>query len=116
MPLSIASIREKSLTVHGNKVPSAYPEPRRKKGVAERSMTCLTPRTRLTASRAIYPDAGLFIILLRFCSLFGTQGTFLGLVNRLLPVAVMTLIVQYEDVLHTHEGLHDTIHHLPFGL
>ncbi len=34
---SIASMSEKSLTVQGKSVPSAYPEPRRKKGVAERS-------------------------------------------------------------------------------
>ena len=35
----MASISEKSLTVHGNNVDSAYPEPRRKNGVAERSRT-----------------------------------------------------------------------------
>src|SRR6266542_1793154 len=30
IPHSIASMSEKSLIVHGNKVPSTYPEPRRK--------------------------------------------------------------------------------------
>ena len=39
MPHSMASIREKSLMVQGKSVPSAYPEPRRKNGVAERSRT-----------------------------------------------------------------------------
>ena len=43
MPDSIASMREKSHTVQGNKVPSWYPEPWRKKGVAERSITARVP-------------------------------------------------------------------------
>ena len=37
MPDSMASISEKSLTTHVKIVPSGYPEPRRKNGVAERS-------------------------------------------------------------------------------
>ena len=49
IPHSIASISEKSLTVHGNSVPSAYPEPLRKNGVADRSKTRATPRRRAPA-------------------------------------------------------------------
>ena len=36
-PASMASMSEKSDTTHGNSDPSGQPEPRRKKGVAERS-------------------------------------------------------------------------------
>jgi len=50
IPHSMASISEKSLIVHGNSVPSAYPEPRRKNGVAERSTIRLIPSCRLTIS------------------------------------------------------------------
>ena len=42
MPHSMASSREKSEIVQGKSVPSAYPEPLRKKGVADRSTTRLT--------------------------------------------------------------------------
>ena len=50
IPHSIASINEKSVTVQGNNVPSAYPDPRKKNGVADRSITNESPITRLTAS------------------------------------------------------------------
>ena len=50
MPHSMASMSEKSLTVQGNKEPSRYPEPLRKNGVADRSMTFMTPIFCLTAS------------------------------------------------------------------
>ena len=50
IPHSMASMSEKSLTVHGNSVPSAYPEPLRKNGVADRSRTRERPSVRLTAS------------------------------------------------------------------
>ena len=43
IPLSIASINEKSLTVQGNKVPSVYPELERKNGVADKSITFCSP-------------------------------------------------------------------------
>lgn len=48
MPLSMASIREKSHTVHGQSVPSACPEPRRKNGVAARAIARLVHGLRLT--------------------------------------------------------------------
>jgi hypothetical protein len=51
MPHSMASMSEKSLIVHGKSVPSAYPDPRRKKGVAERSIARASPSLRFTASR-----------------------------------------------------------------
>jgi hypothetical protein len=43
IPDSIVSMSEKSLMVQGKSVPSAYAEPRRRKGVAERSKTRATP-------------------------------------------------------------------------
>ena len=46
IPHSMASISEKSLAVHGNRVPSAYPDPRRKNGVADRSTTRWIPSLR----------------------------------------------------------------------
>src|SRR6185503_3457545 len=51
IPDSMAAISEKSLIVHGKRVPSAYPDPRRKNGVAERSTTRAMPSLRFTASR-----------------------------------------------------------------
>lgn len=60
IPHSMASISEKSLIVHGNRVPSAYPDPRRKKGVADRSTIRLTPSFRLATSSPVIQSQGSF--------------------------------------------------------
>jgi hypothetical protein len=53
MPHSMASIREKSHIVQGNRVPSTYPEPLRKNGVADRFTTRRISSFRFTASRPL---------------------------------------------------------------
>ena len=114
MPHSIASISEKSLIVQGKRVPSAYPEPRRKNGVAERSMTRVMPILRLNGLQAGDPKAGRFLVLLSFL-LFLPGNILFDWIAGLLAIAVVGLVVEYQDVLQAHQVRHDPLDHLAFG-
>ena len=74
IPHSMASMSEKSDTVHGNSVPSAYPEPRKKNGVAERSMVLCIPSFRFMISS---PDIhSLAASLFFFASVASSRSSF----------------------------------------
>ena len=62
------------------------------------------------------PHPGGFLVLLRLGAIVALQGSFLVLLGRLLPVAVMGLVVEHQDVLHAHEVRHHPLQHLPRGL
>ena len=44
------------------------------------------------------------------------ERAFIALLGRLLPVAVVRLVVQGQDALHAHQARHDALQHLPLAL
>ena len=52
------------------------------------------------------PYPGGFLVLLRLGAVVALQGAFLVLLGRLLAVAVVGLVVEYQNVLHAHEARH----------
>ena len=60
------------------------------------------------------PEAGRLVVLLGFLFLVALQILVVGLF-RLLPVAVVRLVVDDEDVLHAHQVGHHPLEHLAFG-
>jgi hypothetical protein len=107
------SMSEKSLTVHGNSVASAKLEPRRKNDVADKSITWLRPSFRFTASKPdIQPRAAsLFFSVSLFLV---TLEVFVAVRVWLLPIAVVRLVIDGEDVLHAHQVGHRALEHLAF--
>ena len=65
MPHPMASMSEKSLIVQWNSTPSLYPDPRRKNGVADRSITRPMPSLLRTVSR---PETHTRAASLFFCA------------------------------------------------
>ena len=109
MPHSIASIREKSLTVQGNSVPSAIAgaaqEERRGGQVVEGG----DPELALDRLQAGDPEPRGFAVLLGLFALVG--GQFLVAVG-LFAVAVVRFVVQHDDALDAQQFVGDTMQHL----
>ena len=114
MPHSMASMSEKSLIVQGNNVPSAYPDPRRKNGVADRSIICGTPSLRFTVSEAGNPEPRGFVVLLGFLPVVTVKVVVLVLA-RFLAIAVVRLVVERPGHFHAHQLGHHALEHLAFG-
>ena len=62
-----------------------------------------------------YPHAGGLVVLGGLLLVVASQGA-LVVLARLLAVAVVPLVVQHPDILHSHETGHDALDHLPLGL
>ena len=77
-------------------------------------MTRATPELAVHRFEAGNPQPGGLVVLLGFLLLVALQFLVV-LRSGLLPVAVMRLVVQDEDVLHAHQIGHHPLEHLSFG-
>ena len=62
------------------------------------------------------PDPRRLLVLLGLLAVVALQRALFVLAGRLLPVAVVSLVVQGEDALEAHQARHDALEHLPLGL
>ena len=62
------------------------------------------------------PDPRRLLVLLGLLPVVALEGAFLVLAGRLLPVAVVGLVVQGQDALEAHQARHDPLEHLPHRL
>ena len=117
-PASIASMSPKSLTTHGNRVPSGQPEPLRKNGVALRSWIGADADFVLDGFESAEPDACLFVALLRLRLLLAFErvevvdGRFGFVLGRPAAVAVVRLVVEHDDLALRAQISEDSPHHL----
>ena len=116
MPLSMASMSEKSLTVQGKRRSFRVAGPAQKE--RSRGQIDHAPDTELAPHclQARDPHSCSFLVLLRLGAVVALQGAFLVLLGRLLAVAVVGLVVKHQDVLHAHEVRHHPLEHLARGL
>jgi hypothetical protein len=107
---------EKSLIVHGKSVPSAYPDPSQKEGRGRQVDHSLEPELAVHRLEAGDPETSGFVVPLGLLALVALQVVVLVIGARLLPVTVMRLVVEDEDVLQPHQLRHRPLEHLPLGL
>ena len=114
MPHSMASISEKSLIVQGKSVPSRVAGAVQEEGRGREVEDAREPQRAVHGFETGDPQAGGLVVLLGFLPLVALQRLFVR-IRRLLPVAVVRLVVQRQHVLHAHQLGHHALEHLSFG-
>ena len=84
--------------------------------MADRSITRWRPSLRCTASSPEIQTRAASWFFLGLLPVVALEGAFLVLAGRLLPVAVVGLVVQGQDALEAHQARHDPLEHLPHRL